>query len=62
MKVLKGEINGIRFFHREGMSDLKTFEEVLGRGIYLKRGMTIQRGKNHGSQLVQTFSHLINNL
>jgi FkbM family methyltransferase len=45
MKVLKGEINGIRFFHREGMSDLKTFEEVLGRGIYLKRGMTIQRGE-----------------
>lgn len=45
MKVLNGEINGIRFFYREGMSDLKTFEEVLERGVYLKRGMTIQRGE-----------------
>lgn len=46
MKVLKGEIKGIKFFHREGMSDLKTFEEVLGRDVYQKRGMKILSGEN----------------
>lgn len=42
MKVLQGEINGIKFYHREGFSDLKTFEEVLGNKVYLKKGMTIE--------------------
>lgn len=42
MKVLQGEINGIKFYHRDGFSDLKTFEEVLGGKVYLKKGMTIE--------------------
>ena len=41
MKLSKGEINGIKFYYREGMSDLKTFEEVIGNQVYLKKGMTI---------------------
>lgn len=41
MKVFKGEINNIKFFYREGMSDLKTFEEVLNKKVYLKKSMTI---------------------
>lgn len=45
MKVLKDEINGIKFYHREGMSDLKTFKEVIGDKTYLKKGMTIQKGE-----------------
>lgn len=46
MKVLRGEIKGIAFFHREGTSDLKTFEEVIGRGVYEKRGNKIQAGEH----------------
>lgn len=45
MRINKGEINGIKFYYREGMSDLKTFNEVLGKQVYLKRGMTIQTGE-----------------
>jgi FkbM family methyltransferase len=45
MKILKSEINGIKFFHRDGMSDLKTFEEVIGGLTYLKKGMTINSGE-----------------
>jgi FkbM family methyltransferase len=41
MKLLQSEINGIKFYYRDGFSDLKTFEEVLKRGVYLKKGMTI---------------------
>ena len=41
MKIHKSEINGIKFYYREGFSDLKTFEEVLGNKVYLKKGMTI---------------------
>jgi len=43
MRLIKSEIEGIKFYHREGFSDLKTFEEVLGRKVYLKRGMTIAK-------------------
>ena len=43
MKILKSEINGIKFYHREGMSDLKTFNEVIGNEVYLKKGMTIKQ-------------------
>ena len=46
MKILKEEINGIKFFHREGMSDLKTFKEVIGDKTYLKKGMTRQDGES----------------
>lgn len=41
MKISKGEIKGIKFYYRDGFSDLKTFEEVIGRKTYLKKGMTI---------------------
>lgn len=46
MKLFKGEIKGIEFYYRIGMSDLKTFEEVLSRGVYLKKGMTIESGED----------------
>jgi FkbM family methyltransferase len=45
MKVSLSEINGIKFYYREDFSDLKTFEEVLGNKVYLKKGMTIQAGE-----------------
>lgn len=45
MKILQSEIEGIKFYYREGFSDLKTFEEVLGRKVYLKKGMTISEGE-----------------
>jgi len=35
------QIKGINFFHRENTSDLKTFEEVIGKDVYRKKGMTI---------------------
>ena len=41
MKISKGEIKGIKFYYRDGFSDLKTFEEVIGRKTYMKKGMTI---------------------
>jgi predicted RNA methylase len=46
MKILKDEINGIKFYHRQGFSDLKTFKEVLERKVYLKKGMTINEDDN----------------
>ncbi len=46
MKILKKEINGINFFYREDMSDLKTFKEVIENKTYLKKGMTIQKGES----------------
>jgi FkbM family methyltransferase len=42
----QSEINGIKFFHRENTSDYKTFEEVIQRDVYRKKGMTIQRGEH----------------
>ena len=45
MKLEKGEIKGISFYHRPGFSDLKTFNEVIGKETYLKKGMTIERGE-----------------
>ena len=41
MKIEQDEIKGIKFWHRKGFSDLKTFEEVIGNKVYLKRGMEI---------------------
>ncbi len=46
MKLIKSGIKGIWFYYREGMSDLKTFQEVLGNEVYLKKGMTIQAGES----------------
>jgi FkbM family methyltransferase len=45
MRLERGEINNIKFWHRDGFSDLKTFEEVIGRKAYLKRGMKILPGE-----------------
>jgi FkbM family methyltransferase len=40
--MIESEINGIKFYYRENTSDLKTFEEVIGRDVYRKKGMTIK--------------------
>ncbi len=45
MKLAKSEIKGIKFYHRLGTSDLKTFEEVVGRDVYQKRGNKIRKGE-----------------
>lgn len=45
MKLQQSEIKGIKFYHREGYSDLKTFNEVIGKETYLKKGMTINAGE-----------------
>ena len=37
----QSSIRGIRFFYRENTSDLKTFEEVIGKDVYQKKGMKI---------------------
>jgi FkbM family methyltransferase len=41
----QGEIKGIKFYYRENTSDLKTFEEVIGKNVYRQRGMTILPGE-----------------
>jgi FkbM family methyltransferase len=46
MILKRSSINGIHFFYREGFSDLKTFEEVIGNKTYLKKGMTIEPGED----------------
>ena len=43
---MQSSINGIKFYYRDGFSDLKTFEEVLDRKVYLKKGMTIVKNEN----------------
>jgi FkbM family methyltransferase len=45
VKLQQAEIKGIKFYYREGYSDLKTFNEVIGRDVYLKKGMTINAGE-----------------
>lgn len=42
----QSEINGIKFLYRDGTSDLKTFEEVIERNVYQKKGMEIENGEN----------------
>ena len=42
----KGLINGIQFYYRENTSDLKTFEEVIRKDVYRKKGMTIEAGEH----------------
>lgn len=46
MKLVQSELDGIKFFYRDGFSDLKTFEEVIERKTYLKKGMTIEEGES----------------
>lgn len=45
MKLNQSEINGIKFFYRDGFSDLKTFQEVIGNSVYFKKGMTINKNE-----------------
>jgi FkbM family methyltransferase len=45
MRLNQSELRGIKFYHREGFSDLKTFNEVIGKQVYLKKGMTIKEGE-----------------
>jgi FkbM family methyltransferase len=45
MRLLQDSIDGIRFYHRPGFSDLKAFEEVVGRKVYLKHGLKILPGE-----------------
>lgn len=44
--IKQSEIKGIKFFFRENTSDYKTFEEVIGRDVYRKKGMTIDKEEN----------------
>lgn len=46
MKLFESEIDGLRFYYRDGFSDLKTFNEVIGNKTYLKKEMTINKGEN----------------
>lgn len=43
MKLNEGQIDGIKFYYRDGFSDLKTFNEVIGNKTYLKKGMIINK-------------------
>jgi FkbM family methyltransferase len=45
MKLIKSQIENIKFYHREGTSDLKTFEEVITRNVYQQRGNKITKGE-----------------
>ena len=45
MRINRGGINGIEFWYRSGYSDLKTFEEVIKRNTYQRRGMKICAGE-----------------
>jgi FkbM family methyltransferase len=38
-------IKGISFYYRENTSDYKTFDEVIQRDVYRKKGMTIEKGE-----------------
>lgn len=42
----QSQINNIKFYHRQNTSDLKTFEEVIGRDVYRKKNMTILSGEH----------------
>tara|TARA_R100000734_G_C3318106_1_gene111914 strand:+ start:1235 stop:1921 length:687 start_codon:yes stop_codon:yes gene_type:complete len=45
MKLIREEINGIEFYHRDGFSDKKTFDEVIGRNIYQKKDFQINNNE-----------------
>lgn len=46
MKLERGEINRIKFYYRRGFSDIKTFEEVIKKDVYQKRGNQIKAGEH----------------
>lgn len=45
LKIISGEIKGIKFLFRENTSDFKTFKEVIGENTYETKGNTIQKGE-----------------
>lgn len=45
MKLRKSSINEIEFYYRPGTSDKKAFEEVIGRDVYQKKGISINKGE-----------------
>ena len=46
MILKEGKIKNIKFYYREGTSDLKTFEEVIGKDVYQKRGNKINKNES----------------
>lgn len=46
MILRKAEIKNIKYCYREGFSDQKTFEEVIGNDTYQKKGMEIAAGEH----------------
>lgn len=46
MILRQSEINNIKYFYREGFSDKKTFDEVIGNDTYQKKGMRIMPGEH----------------
>jgi FkbM family methyltransferase len=46
MQLEKSSIKGIKFYHRIGTSDIKTFNEVIGVDCYRRRGMKILPNDN----------------
>lgn len=46
MILKQDKINNIKFYYREGFSDIKTFVEVIEKKTYLKKNMKILAGEN----------------
>jgi FkbM family methyltransferase len=46
MILKQAEVKGIKYFYREGFSDQKTFEEVIGNDTYQKKGFKILPDEN----------------
>ena len=46
MILKQGESKGIKYYYREGFSDQKTFEEVIGNDTYQKKGFKILPDEN----------------
>jgi FkbM family methyltransferase len=46
MILKQAEIKSIKYFYREGFSDQKTFEEVIGNDTYQKKGFKILPDEN----------------
>jgi len=46
MILKQGETKGIKYYYREGFSDKKTFEEVIGNDTYQKKGFKILPDEN----------------
>jgi FkbM family methyltransferase len=46
MILKQGEIKGIKYYYREGFSDKKTFDEVIGNDTYQKKSFKILPDEN----------------